>query len=142
VWDQPLWARRVSAFNPAAGRPISPHRKLEREAIMEDAGPKHLVVNCSTCGDVKVASSDVTVRNCVDNDHWSYWFICPACRRRAGARTRRCSALAAVHAGSTLNTWHLPAELDEQRTGPPLTLIDLLELHLLLLEPDWIDHLS
>jgi hypothetical protein len=109
---------------------------------MEDVGPKHIVVNCSTCGDVKVASSEVTVRNCVDNDRWSYWFICPACHRRAAAPTRRRLALVALDAGSTLNTWRLPAELDEQRNGPPLALIDLLELHLLLLEPDWIDHLA
>jgi hypothetical protein len=104
--------------------------------------PKRLVVNCSSCGDMTVTSSEVTIRNCVDNDGWSYWFICPACRCRAAARTRRLPALAAVCAGSPLNTWRLPAEFDERRDGPPLTLVDLLELHLLLLEPDWIDHVA
>jgi hypothetical protein len=106
---------------------------------MNGTSPKRVVVNCSTCGNIQVASSDVTVRNCVDDDGWSYWFICPSCRRRAAAGTRRRPALAAVRAGSRLNTWRLPAELDERPDGPPLTLVDLLELHLLLLEPDWTD---
>ena len=100
-----------------------------------------LVVSCSTCGNVKVACSEVTIRNCVDNDAWSYWFICPGCRSRTSAGTRRRSALEAIDSGSTLNTWRLPAELDERPNGPPLTLVDLLELHLLLREPDWLDYL-
>jgi hypothetical protein len=109
---------------------------------MEGTAAKRVVVNCSTCGDVKVASGDVTVRNCVDNDRWSYWFICPWCRGRTAARTGRRAAFDAIWAGSTLNTWRLPADFDERPDGPPLTLVDLLELHLLLLEPDWIDLLA
>jgi hypothetical protein len=91
---------------------------------------------------VRVAPGEVTIRNCVDDDGWSYWFICPSCRLRAAARTRRGSAFDAIYAGSTLDTWRLPAELDERPAGPPLTFIDFLELRLLLLEPDWIDQLT
>jgi len=40
------------------------------------------------------------------------------------------------------STWRLPAELDERPDRPPLTFLDILELHLLLLEPDWIDQLA
>jgi hypothetical protein len=109
---------------------------------VDEIGMKRVVVNCSTCGDVSIASSAVTVRCCVDNDSWSYWFICPSCCRRAAAPTRRRLALVAVDAGSTLRTWRLPVELDERPDGPPLTLVDLLELHLLLLDADWIDQLT
>jgi hypothetical protein len=109
---------------------------------MNQTEPKRVVVNCSDCGNLKVPSNAVTIRNCADNGDWSYWFICPECRRRAAAATHRLPALAAVYAGSTLDTWRLPAELHERHEGLPFTLIDLLELHLLLLEPDWIDHLG
>ena len=109
---------------------------------MDETGPTRIVANCSTCGHVKVAPSEVTIRNCVDNDGWSYWFICPSCRCRAAASTRRGSAFDAVCAGSALDIWRLPAELDERSDGPPFSYIDLMELHLLLLEPDWIDQLT
>ena len=109
---------------------------------MDDTDLKRIVVSCSTCGEVRVASSEVTIRNCMDNDDWSYWFVCPCCWRRSAARTRRGSAFDAVCAGSPLERWRLPAEFDERPDGPPLTFVDVLELHLLLIEPDWIDQLA
>jgi len=109
---------------------------------MDETSPTRIVANCPSCGDVKVAPSDVTIRNCVDDDSWSYWLICPSCRHRAAAQTQRRPAFGAICAGATLDTWRLPAELDERPDGPPLTFVDVLELHLLLLEPDWIDQLA
>ena len=109
---------------------------------MDEAGSKRVVVHCSTCGDVRIGSSEVTIRNCVEDDAWSYWFTCPSCGCRATARTRRGSAFDAICAGATLETWRLPAELDERPNGPPLTFIDLLELQRLLVEPDWLDQLA
>ena len=44
-------------------------------------------------------------------------------------------------AGSALEVWHLPAELKEPHDGPTLSLVDLVELHLALAEPDWFDDL-
>ncbi len=109
---------------------------------MDETSRKRIVANCATCGDVKLAPSAVTIRNCVDDDGWSYWFICPSCHRRAAASTGGGAAFDAVCAGATLDTWRLPAEIDEWHDGPPLTFVDLCELHLLLLEPDWIDQLA
>jgi len=108
---------------------------------MEEAGSIQLLVSCSGCGHVKVAPDDVTIRNCVDTDDWSYWFVCPCCRSRAAAATPRPSALDAICAGSAFDTWSLPAELNERPEGPPFTFVDLIEMRLLLIEPDWIDQL-
>jgi hypothetical protein len=44
-------------------------------------------------------------------------------------------------AGSALHTWRLPAELEERPEGPPLTIVDLMQLRLVLTEPDWLDQL-
>jgi hypothetical protein len=134
---------RDSVFNPDNAAPITPSRPAGMEANMDDeTRSARVVVSCSSCGNVRAATTDVTIRNCVDNDAWSYWFICPVCRNRAAANTCRRSAMHAIDAGSTLELWHLPAELDEQPKGPPISLIDLLELHLLFLEPNWVDNLA
>jgi hypothetical protein len=112
------------------------------EAIMEEPGLTTVVVRCPECGQVRVSPRDVTIRNCVDDDTWSYWFVCPACQRRAASPTRRSSALDAICAGSALDTWALPSELEERPDGEPLTLVDLLQLRLILIEPDWLDQLQ
>jgi hypothetical protein len=44
--------------------------------------------------------------------------------------------------GVTPCRWELPAELLEAHDGPPLNLDDLLDLHLLLEDPDWFQVLS
>jgi len=108
---------------------------------MDETVPQRIVVRCSRCGDVRVPANEVTIRNCVDDDTWSYWFNCPSCNCRSAASARRGPALDAICAGATLKTWRLPAEPNERPGGPPLTLIDLFELRRLLLTPDWIDHL-
>ena len=109
---------------------------------MQDGGSTRLRVSCLGCGHVRVSPSDVTIRSCVNTDEWSYWFRCPSCHIRTSATTGRRAALDAIGAGSALVTWTVPAEVNERPDGPPITLVDLLELHLLLLEPDWIDQVS
>ena len=99
-------------------------------------------VSCPTCGQVNVAPDEVTIRNCVDTDEWAYAFVCGGCGLRAAGSTNRRGALGAVHAGSKFETWRLPVELPEWSDAPPLTCVDLLELRLALIEPDWIDELT
>jgi hypothetical protein len=48
----------------------------------------------------------------------------------------------AVDAGAGFEAWTLPAELHERPDGPPFTLADVFEFHLLLLEPDWLEEFS
>ncbi len=109
---------------------------------MEGQGITHLRVMCPTCGEVKVAPGDVTIRNCVETDKWSYWFVCDRCRLRAAGATNRRAALDAVGAGSKFDTWRLPAELNERSDAPPLTWVNVLELRLALIEPDCLDELT
>lgn len=110
--------------------------------MMCEASTVRVVVKCPDCGRVKVTPGEITMRHCVDDDQWSYWFVCPSCHLRAAARTDRPSAvLDALYFGSALETWHFPAELDEHHDGPALTSDDLRELHVQLLATDWTDHI-
>jgi hypothetical protein len=132
----------VARLNPRPEGPIQVLAVSGGRAIVEDGGITHLRVVCPTCGEVKVGLREVTIRNCVDTDEWSYWFACGSCRLRAAGSTNRRAAIDAVCAGSNFETWQLPAELHERSDAPPLTFVDLLELQLALIEPDWIDRLT
>ena len=102
----------------------------------------HVIVKCIECAQQRVDVAAVTIRNCTDDDQWSYRFICPQCQRPSVAVTHAQGALAAIAAGSALETWRLPAELAEHpSSGPAFTAADQLELRLALAEPDWIDAL-
>jgi len=98
-------------------------------------------VLCPDCSIVRVPASEVTLRNCVDDGRWDYWFLCPGCGRLSAGISTTWLAVEAFAAGSPLELWHLPAELKEAHDGPPLSLVDLVELHLALAEPDWFDDL-
>ena len=96
-----------------------------------------IVVQCPDCGDMRVAPEAVTVRSCIDTDAWSYRFTCPKCHLRTIGYTATAALLDAVDAGADFEAWMLPTDLGDRPEGPPFTLADVLELHLLLLEPDW-----
>jgi hypothetical protein len=98
-------------------------------------------VLCPDCSVVRVPATEVTLRNCVDDGRWDYWFLCPGCERLSAGVSTTWLAVEAFAAGSALEVWHLPAELSEPHDGPPLSLVDLVELHLALTEPDWFDAL-
>ena len=98
-------------------------------------------VQCPDCAVVRVPADQVTLRNCVDDGRWDYWFLCPSCGRLSAGESTSWLAVEAFAAGSALEVWHLPAELRERPEGPPLSLVDLVELHLALAEPDWFDDL-
>jgi hypothetical protein len=83
----------------------------------------------------------VTLRNCVDDGRWDYWFMCPRCGRLSAGQSTSWLAVEAFAAGSALEVWHLPDELHETHDGPPLSLVDLVELHLALSEPGWYEQL-
>jgi predicted RNA-binding Zn-ribbon protein involved in translation (DUF1610 family) len=100
-----------------------------------------IVVLCPDCGEQRVAPDDVTVRNCLDDGAWSYRFTCPECGGITVGESVERSLLDAVGAGAHFEEWTLPAELLERPDGPPFCLADVLEMHLALLEPDWLDEL-
>lgn len=99
-------------------------------------------VSCTTCGDVEITSAELCVRVCRDDSSGTYRFRCPDCGavEVRDASPRVIEVL--VTAGVALETWALPAELDEPRTGPPISHDDLLDFHRLLQRADWIDDVS
>ncbi len=102
----------------------------------------HILVKCLDCEQQRVKAAAVTIRNCADDDQWSYRFICPQCARPTVSATHARGALEAVAAGSSLETWCFPAELSEQPiSAPAFTAADQIELRLALTEPDWMDAL-
>jgi hypothetical protein len=100
-----------------------------------------VVVACPTCETVRVPPDQIWVQWCIDTDGWTYRSRCPKCRSLLHSPTSERLASVVLGMGAQLESWSLPAELNERPSGPPLTPVDLLELHLLLLEPDWFDQL-
>jgi hypothetical protein len=103
--------------------------------------PVGIEVVCPDCAGVRVEPEAVTVRVCIDDVQWSYWFVCPQCDCRAGAPTFAGPALEAIAAGSPFESWRWPAELAERHDGPALRLFDLLELKLDLMQPNLVESL-
>ena len=98
---------------------------------------------CQRCGDVEMTPEHLELRVCTDLQRSTYVFTCPSCdtlisKPAADARVRR--ALLAV--GVRTVEWSFPAELTETHNGPPLTEDDLIDLMLLLEQPDWALRLS
>lgn len=98
--------------------------------------------SCPTCGDVELTSDDVTALVCADTDDSSYAFQCPEC---LGAVVKPADARIIdllVASGVRLNVWTLPAELDEPRSGSPITYDDLLAFHFELQQDGWFERMA
>ena len=103
--------------------------------------PVGIEVECPDCSAFGPIPDAVTVRVCIDDVEWSYWFICPDAGIEPAAPTRKGPALEAIAAGSPFERWRLPAELSERHDRPPLQLFDLLELKLDLMQPNLVESL-
>ncbi len=88
--------------------------------------------SCETCGDVELTTADVRVRVCINDNRGEYSFRCPVCQMMVvkAAEPRTIDLL--IASGVAMDTWRLPAELDEPKTGRPISHDDLLEFHDLL----------
>jgi hypothetical protein len=78
------------------------------------------------------------LRVCSIDRFSTYVFTCPACHHvvtKPAEDPRVVRLLTSVGVRSTY--WTMPAELDEPHDGPPLTSDDLIDLMLLLDQPDW-----
>ena len=95
-------------------------------------------VTCPACGVVRVRSDRVVIRNCVDDETWSYRARCSGCDTVFVGITPAALALPAVAAGLMVELWTLP-QPSHRHAGSPLHAVDALELHLALLESDWFD---
>ncbi len=106
------------------------------------AGPSNWVrVTCPGCGVVRVRADRVVLRNCTDDQSWSYRALCPNCDTMFVATTPYALALPAIAAGLQVELWTLPTP-SGRYDGPPIHSVDALELHLALLERDWFEQLE
>lgn len=94
--------------------------------------------SCPTCGDVELTTADVRVRVCINDDRGEYSFRCPVCTMTVvkPAEPRTIDLL--VASGVEMDTWTLPAELSEPRSGLPISHDDLLDFHSMLTTEDMI----
>jgi hypothetical protein len=97
---------------------------------------------CPSCGDVRLMAADLTVRVCSDDDSGSYRFHCPGCDAPVAKPASAHIVELLVSSGVRLEMWRRPAELLEAHPGPPLTPDDLLDFHVLMQGPDWMDELE
>lgn len=98
--------------------------------------------NCPSCGDVQLRAADLRVRVCSDDETGTYNFRCPSCAQRVAKKANRHIVDLLVSSGVRMDVWRLPAELSEPRIGPPICPDDVLDMHLLLEEPNWFDQLA
>lgn len=97
--------------------------------------------SCTDCGDVELKVGDVTVRVCADDNSGSYVFKCPTCLLSVVKEAEPRVVDLLLASGVELQTWHLPAELDEAKTGECFTHDDLLDFHDILQDEAWFDQL-
>jgi hypothetical protein len=98
--------------------------------------------SCPTCGDIELTSRELTVRVCAANNQGAYVFQCPDCLLAVSKLADAKIVDLLVSSGVRLVVWHLPAELDEPRSGPPITYDDLLEFHDAIQEDGWLERLA
>jgi hypothetical protein len=86
-------------------------------------------------------SCDLTVRVCAADNQGAYVFRCPDCRLAVTKQADPKIVDLLVSSGVPLVVWHMPAELDEPRSGPPVTYDDLLEFHYAIQADGWMERL-
>jgi len=88
--------------------------------------------SCPDCGDVELTTSDVRVRVCLDDDRGEYRFTCPICAMVVVKPAEHRTIDLLVASGVEMDTWTLPAELFEARSGRQISHDDILDFHRLL----------
>ena len=126
---------------PRRTRPCGSNRPTGVAITGAESSSHWVSVTCPACGVVRVRADFVVVRNCVDDQSWSYRARCSKCDTTFVGGTPAALALPAVAAGLAIELWTLPKP-SARRSGSPLRAVDALELHLALLDSDWFDRLS
>jgi uncharacterized Zn finger protein len=97
-------------------------------------------VTCSSCGDGKLDTSEVTVRTGGNNRGGSYSFTCPSCGRLVVKSAEQTMVELLVTSGVRAVTWRAPQLPKEPSADdPPITLGDLSTLRALLQRDDCMD---
>lgn len=129
-------SRDICSIEPNSQTSIHNEKKLSKRDLEHTL---RIVVHCADCGDVRVPTDDVTLRNCLGDDTWTYRFRCPTCTEITVAPTTKLAALEAVVAHVRLESWHLPTGLDTRPGGPPFSESDLATLRSQLADPNWLE---
>ena len=126
---------------PRRSRPCPTGPPAGVSSIAPDIPSRWVRVTCPACGIVRVRADRVVLRRCVDDSTWSYRARCSSCDVTFVGSTPSSLALPAIAAGIGLELWSLPRP-SGRASGSPLRALDVLELHLALLEPDWFDQVA
>ena len=99
--------------------------------------------NCPTCGTVEITPDDMELALCTNHSPASYYsFICPVCADEIQKHAEERVVELLIAEGVAPAYWTLPAEMLEDRNGPPLTIDELLDFHLALEQPGWFEALT
>ena len=96
---------------------------------------------CPTCGEVELTPDDIELRVCTHAPASYYQFDCPLCTEAIQKPADDRVVQLLISGGVSATVWELPDEVREDRNGPPLSMDDLLDFHLLLERPDWFSQL-
>src|SRR5437764_5968437 len=110
--------------NPSTGVENGP---MDSRRVRREIQVATIRASCPTCGDVELTTRDVTVQVCSSNNEGSNSFLCPHCNLAVSKPAEARIVDLLVSSGVRLSVWHMPAELDEPRSGPPISYDDLLE---------------
>ncbi|MDQ1477600.1 MAG: hypothetical protein QOE62_2829 [Actinomycetota bacterium] len=129
------------SHGPRRSRPCATGRPAGVSKLASEQRFRWVRVTCPSCGIVRVRTDRVVLRRCVDDQKWSYRARCSSCEVTFVESTPASLALPAIAAGVELELWSLPRP-SARASGSALRSIDLLALHLALLEPDWFDQMA
>ncbi|MFA5891954.1 MAG: hypothetical protein WDA27_13555 [Actinomycetota bacterium] len=97
---------------------------------------------CPSCEAVECRSVDFGLWVCDDTSASFYSFVCPRCGANLQKHATDRIVELLIAEGIRPAFWHLPAEMREEHTGPPLTVDDVLDAIILLDRPDWFTELT
>lgn len=98
-------------------------------------------MRCNECGEMELGPEAIDLQWCSHEPSSYYRYACPACGRSITKPCDGRTAQTLIAAGVSPRYWHLPAEALEPRSGPPISVDDILDFHLLLAEETWMDTL-
>ena len=97
---------------------------------------------CPACGEVALTSEDIVLRIGPATSANSYGFSCPRCTQFVTKAADERVVRLLLSGGVRPIPIHVPAEVLEYRSGPPINHDDILVLHELLDRDDWFEELN
>lgn len=97
--------------------------------------------SCPVCGEVDLTAEDVILRIGATRAVNTYGFTCPTCADFVEKTADERIVRLLLSGGVVPVPVHVPAEVLETRSGPPINYDDVLEFHEGLKRDDWFDEL-